>query len=361
MEAPAPATSPFGSRVCRHWLQGYCNWGSTCRFAHDGAHSSSYGGPHDGRMWRASPTEGSPDVADDRPELHADGLGTSPAKQPSSSSKSVKQRRRGRREREREARGEAFQLDASSGTPDPRSRLPHERTAARYWCHIFLYKGHPDFDLVPMLIGKGGCNMRDIYLATKAKIRVRGRGSGHLEVDGKREAPVPLMVAVTANKTDADGFKLAIQMTLVRLKAVDEQFHMFCKTRGFQAPASQLFSIGELSWGAELLLADALRDSGLLEPVDASDRKGAYADLIASLDRPERTFSRYRVRSAVLAAAVRAAEAPEAAAVPHEGEEEESSPGSSATDEDEERLPELISSQVSAFLGQAACYDDPYC
>jgi len=109
-----------------------------------------------------------------------------------------------------------------------------------------------------MLIGRGGKNMRKIYTATNAKIRVRGRGSGHLEVDGKKEAPVPLMVAVTANKADADGFKLAVEMTLANLKDVGESFEQFCHQRGLEPPKEPVYSIGELSKGAELLLRDVL-------------------------------------------------------------------------------------------------------
>ena len=59
------------------------------------------------------------------------------------------------------------------------------RPPPRLWCQLLLHKQHPGFDLIPMLIGRGGCNMRDIHVATKAKVRIRGRGSGYFEVDGK--------------------------------------------------------------------------------------------------------------------------------------------------------------------------------
>jgi hypothetical protein len=48
----------------------------------------------------------------------------------------------------------------------------------RLWCHVFLDKRHPEFDLVPMLIGRSGCHMREIYQATNARLRVRGRAAG---------------------------------------------------------------------------------------------------------------------------------------------------------------------------------------
>jgi hypothetical protein len=59
----------------------------------------------------------------------------------------------------------------------------------RLWCHLFLNnnKQHPHFDLVPMMIDGCGCNMHEMCLAANVKIRIRGRGSGHLEVDDSKE------------------------------------------------------------------------------------------------------------------------------------------------------------------------------
>lgn len=56
--------------------------------------------------------------------------------------------------------------DEEEGAKD--SKWVWRRPAARLWAHIFLHKRHAEFDLVPMLIGKGGCNMVAIYTATQA-------------------------------------------------------------------------------------------------------------------------------------------------------------------------------------------------
>jgi len=90
------------------------------------------------------------------------------------------------------------------------------------WCHIFLNKRHESFDLVPVLIGRRGENLRQIHQLTGAKIRVRGRGSGYMEVDGIREAPVPLMIAVTSDGTDAEKFELAVELTIHKLGEVND-------------------------------------------------------------------------------------------------------------------------------------------
>ena len=92
---------------------------------------------------------------------------------------------------------------------------------------IYLHKRHHDFDFVPMLIGHKGINTKGIFSQINAKLRIRGRGSGHLEVDGRKEAPVPLMVAVTANKTDPEGFRKAIEMILERIQDVGHKFCLF--------------------------------------------------------------------------------------------------------------------------------------
>ena len=100
--------------------------------------------------------------------------------------------------------GETVQKDTAESKTKPR------RQPARLWCQLLLHKQHQGFDLTPMLIGRGGCIMRDIHIATKAKVRIRGRGSGYFEVDGKSEAPVPLMVVVSGEHTDKEEFKKAV-------------------------------------------------------------------------------------------------------------------------------------------------------
>jgi len=115
----------------------------------------------------------------------------------------------------------------------------------------------PGFDLVPMLIGRGGQNMRKIANATGAKIRVRGRGSGHLEIDGQREAPTPLMVAVTTEKKDSHGFRAAVEMTLHELRIVDGRFKAFCEKENI-SHEGPTYSIGLLTEGAEEMLGEAI-------------------------------------------------------------------------------------------------------
>lgn len=99
--------------------------------------------------------------------------------------------------------------------------------------------------------------MRSIAEATGAKIRIRGRGSGHLEIDGQREAPTPLMVAVTTDKCDENSFRAAIEMTLKELRSVEKRFEEHCRRHGIQHQGCR-FSVGNIPENAVAILADVL-------------------------------------------------------------------------------------------------------
>ncbi|CAE7720871.1 HET-E1 [Symbiodinium sp. CCMP2456] len=123
-------------------------------------------------------------------------------------------------------------LPADAGD-EGEERKPRSRRA-RLWAHIYLRMQQDGFDLVPRLIGRKGCNMRRIAEQTSAKVRIRGQGSGHLEIDGKYEAPTPLMIAVTTDHADPEMFKRAMQMTLKVLKAVEGCYRAFCTRNGIE-------------------------------------------------------------------------------------------------------------------------------
>jgi len=89
------------------------------------------------------------------------------------------------------------------------------------------------FDAIPVFLGKSGCNVKDIVKASGAKIRVRGRGSGHLEHGGKKEARTPLMVAVSATAGNPAGFRLAVDMTLQILLEIEVRYKTYCGKRGW--------------------------------------------------------------------------------------------------------------------------------
>jgi hypothetical protein len=138
------------------------------------------------------------------------------------------------------------------------------------WCHIFLNNRHEDFNLVPTLIGRGGHNTKTVNEATGAKVRIRGKGSGHKEVDGAREAPVPLMVAITSDVEDTLQFARAVQMMTTVLDRANAQFGMFCKQWNVDEgiASEDMYRYGEMCKEAE----NVLSQQGLLQlaPQDSS-------------------------------------------------------------------------------------------
>eukprot|EP00435_Cladocopium_sp_Y103_P004050 s4725_g1.t1 len=125
----------------------------------------------------------------------------------------------------------------------------------RLWVHIYLHMriegrsldehGNPRFfDLVPALIGRCGCHTRRIHEITDAKIRIRGQGSGHWEIEGKYEAPVPLMVAISTDHQDPIRFRMAVEMMLKEIKRTEkDKFELFLRRENIQF-AGPRYSMG---------------------------------------------------------------------------------------------------------------------
>ncbi|CAK8991200.1 unnamed protein product [Durusdinium trenchii] len=105
------------------------------------------------------------------------------------------------------------------------------------------------FDVNKKIIGHRGANTKRIFEKTGAKIRLRGRGSGHSE-GGRGEAPVPLMLAVTSEKRSVGSFMHALAMSAQLLQMVTSKFPDFWRLRGHDTIPQPLYWIGELSQDA---------------------------------------------------------------------------------------------------------------
>jgi hypothetical protein len=150
---------------------------------------------------------------------------------------------------------ELAQPPARSARLGKASRMPN-----KLWCHLYLEESmlRPGFDFNKKIIGHGGCCTRAIFDATGAKIRLRGHGSKHLE--GGREAPVHLMLAVTTEETEPDNFRKAVEMAEELLRGVEVKFQTFCQNRSKEptAPKTHYFWIGELSTRGKACLGSLL-------------------------------------------------------------------------------------------------------
>ncbi|CAK9033630.1 unnamed protein product [Durusdinium trenchii] len=113
-----------------------------------------------------------------------------------------------------------------------------QRAQSRRWCCINI-RMHFDrtFHPVRMIIGKGGDNTRRIALLTGAKVRVRGRGSGHLEPATGQEAPTPLMVVVSSDSENTEGYFAALSMSIELLEEVRTAYVKNCQWTGTKAMA----------------------------------------------------------------------------------------------------------------------------
>jgi len=129
------------------------------------------------------------------------------------------------------------------------------------------------------------CELRKrISEETNSKLRVRGKGSGYLEIEGRREAlpklhesdknlkscekknlkqkaPVPLMVAVTTDKMDVENFK-KVQLLLSECSetqkdhADNKREKAITMTLDLLITTSAFSSFGPMSKRAETILQD---------------------------------------------------------------------------------------------------------
>lgn len=116
--------------------------------------------------------------------------------------------------------------------PKPNRKGTRER---RLCCQIMLHMVTPGFDLVPMIIGRKGCNTRPIAEATRCKLRVRGKGSGHLEFHTGKEAPSALMLVISAESGAAEHFESAIKRSIELLQGIEKDYIKHCTFMGLEA------------------------------------------------------------------------------------------------------------------------------
>lgn len=147
---------------------------------------------------------------------------------------------------------QGVERDPESGAglaPRPRRNRGKANNTPKLYCHFCI---NPDmlalgFDLPKRIIGRDGCNTSRINVATGAKVRLRGRGSGHEEAG--REAKVPLMLAVTLKRSQSSYFEFALRQSVDLLRRVADQFTG--KARG------NLFWVGDLE--GDEFVGDSLR------------------------------------------------------------------------------------------------------
>lgn len=106
------------------------------------------------------------------------------------------------------------------------------------WCCAFVFRISEqearDFQLVPHLIGRGGCRLRSIAKACKGKIRIRGRGSGHVEGPKGEEANIPLQVVLSC--ASAEDYLLGCHLLGEVLDRMEVRFAQHCQAMQVNSP-----------------------------------------------------------------------------------------------------------------------------
>lgn len=138
------------------------------------------------------------------------------------------------------------------------------------WCHIFIADSLSklsDFAVSGRIIGRSGAHTKGIYEATNAKIRLRGKSSGHFERRGK-QAPAPLTLAISghAKPTWKEDFVLAMEMSLRLLVESENDARSCLMAKNKFLPEGHHFFVAKLNGTAHEILRDLLPKWGLFCP-----------------------------------------------------------------------------------------------
>jgi len=115
--------------------------------------------------------------------------------------------------------------------------------AGQFLCR-FIFSGfdathHADFELVPRLIGRKGCNLRPISQACRGKIRVSGwDGSQPMGKYGTMDTPVEVTLSCHNQEDLDEGIK---QLTTL-LEDLRNHFSRYCYKRGI-SPVPELYHL----------------------------------------------------------------------------------------------------------------------
>eukprot|EP00443_Scrippsiella_acuminata_P031052 CAMPEP_0115190488 /NCGR_PEP_ID=MMETSP0270-20121206/12051_1 /TAXON_ID=71861 /ORGANISM="Scrippsiella trochoidea, Strain CCMP3099" /LENGTH=396 /DNA_ID=CAMNT_0002603701 /DNA_START=58 /DNA_END=1248 /DNA_ORIENTATION=- len=129
---------------------------------------------------------------------------------------------------------------ATSGVSCVENEPLTDKVSTRHhrWCCIFVFliseKAAKAFELVPRLIGRGGCNLKSIAGACKGKIRIRGRNSGHIEGPTRAEANIPLQVALSC--ASAENYLLGRRLLSEVLDRMQVCFAEYCQAMRMDSP-----------------------------------------------------------------------------------------------------------------------------
>jgi len=105
----------------------------------------------------------------------------------------------------------------------------------KYQCQIVIgIEEDNKFRVVRRMIGSGGENMKNIYVKSQAKLRLRGRGSKFLEGENQQESTDDLMLCISAQ--DKAGYEEAKKMASELIQGIHHSYRAFCYKSGKVCP-----------------------------------------------------------------------------------------------------------------------------
>lgn len=105
----------------------------------------------------------------------------------------------------------------------------------KYQCQIVIgIEEDNKFRVVRRMIGSGGENMKNIYVKSQAKLRLRGRGSKFLEGENQQESTDDLMLCISAQ--DKAGYEKAKVMASELIQGIHHSYRAFCYKSGKVCP-----------------------------------------------------------------------------------------------------------------------------
>lgn len=133
----------------------------------------------------------------------------------------------------------AWQREADAAQSKEASR--EFRFACRFLFPAVDVDRDMEFELVPRLLGRGGCNTKEIAAASRGKILVRGRGSGYTGGRRTRQLPTagpndPLQVFLVCGT--AAGLEIGQRKMTDLIEGIGVHFDKYCKKKGIRQESS---------------------------------------------------------------------------------------------------------------------------
>jgi len=114
-----------------------------------------------------------------------------------------------------------------------------ESRSAKPQCQFFIgIAEEPAFKVTSRVLGPHGQHMKAIAEATGAKMRLRGKGSGFLESEDRRESTDELMLCVSAQ--DWTSYQETVSLVTELLNGVYDQYKTFCRRSGAQTTSIEI-------------------------------------------------------------------------------------------------------------------------